>query len=100
MTLASAPVKILFGEDIVETILIFLSLCSLHTLSVSAKLTQTHSDGETLVCKKDTDPWLDYALNKSLENKSLNVNNVSGILCGPSGYIFVCSFDHQSWADE
>ena len=52
MTLASAPIKILFGEDIVETILIFLSLCSFHTLSVSAKLTQTHNDRDTPVCKK------------------------------------------------
>ena len=52
MTLASAPIKILFGEDIVETILIFLSLCSFHTVSVSAKLTQTHSDRDTPVCKK------------------------------------------------
>lgn len=45
-----------------------------------------------------TDPWLENILSHLPQGDSLNFQNMTGILCPPTGYVFVCGSQNEAWA--
>ncbi|XP_035870069.1 endogenous retrovirus group V member 2 Env polyprotein-like [Phyllostomus discolor] len=45
-----------------------------------------------------TDPWLEDILSHLPQGDSLNFQNMTGVLCAPTGYIFVCGSNDEAWA--
>ncbi|XP_016052615.1 PREDICTED: endogenous retrovirus group V member 2 Env polyprotein-like [Miniopterus natalensis] len=45
-----------------------------------------------------TDPWLENILGHLPQGDNLNFQNMTGILCAPMGYVFVCGSQNEAWA--
>lgn len=45
-----------------------------------------------------TDPWLENILSHLPRGDRLNFQNMTGILCAPVGYVFVCGSQNEAWA--
>lgn len=45
-----------------------------------------------------TDPWLENIMSHLPQGDGLNFQNMTGILCAPMGYVFVCGSQHEAWA--
>lgn len=45
-----------------------------------------------------TDPWLESILGHLPQGDNLNFQNMTRVLCAPTGYIFVCGSRDEAWA--